>query len=73
MTWSTGEVLTVGSSVSATTDTERTYMLLARIISGVVYAYLLGDPSLLEKQLIARWLLVVVTASAAELATFPLY
>mmetsp|Transcript_23568 Transcript_23568/g.44917 ORF Transcript_23568/g.44917 Transcript_23568/m.44917 type:complete len:626 (-) Transcript_23568:481-2358(-) len=42
LTWSTGEVLTVGSSVSATTDTERTYMLLARIISGVVYAYLLG-------------------------------
>mmetsp|Transcript_23569 Transcript_23569/g.44924 ORF Transcript_23569/g.44924 Transcript_23569/m.44924 type:complete len:370 (-) Transcript_23569:1770-2879(-) len=42
LTWAAGEVLTVGSDIAATTDAERTFMLLARIVSGVVYAYLLG-------------------------------
>lgn len=33
----------MGSDIAATTDAERTFMLLARIVSGVVYAYLLGN------------------------------
>lgn len=45
MVWSTGEVLTVGSSIAAVTDAERAYMLVTRIISGVTYAYLLGAHS----------------------------
>lgn len=42
LVWSTGEVLTVGSDIYPVTDYERAYQLISRIISGVVYAYLLG-------------------------------
>mmetsp|Transcript_32453 Transcript_32453/g.62347 ORF Transcript_32453/g.62347 Transcript_32453/m.62347 type:complete len:981 (-) Transcript_32453:306-3248(-) len=40
--WATGEVLTVGSDVLPVTDAEKAYQLVARVLSGILYAYLIG-------------------------------
>jgi hypothetical protein len=42
LVWSTGEVLTVGSDIYPTTDSERAFQVVARVLSGLMYAYLLG-------------------------------
>jgi hypothetical protein len=42
LVWSTGEVLTVGSDIHPTTDSERAFQVVARVLAGLMYAYLLG-------------------------------
>ena len=59
--WATGEVLTVGSTINEITDGERAYMVIARVISGVTYAYLLG------------MLQPAATLSGGPLRLFPLH